>query len=105
MSSASPLVALQTTFLSRKQLKQYTKSTRTSKIFSDTELLVPFGCVKENACGGELGSISLQNNSSKRKARHFVLTKMVLDRVAESMTRNKKTRIAGFRKERVPFSS
>jgi hypothetical protein len=28
-----------------------------------------------------------------------------LDRVAESMTRNKKTRIAGFRKERVPFSS
>jgi hypothetical protein len=61
----------------------------TSKIFSSTEPSIPFGCVNENACGRELGSISLQS-SSKWKARHCLQTKVVLDRVAELTPRNKK---------------
>ena len=65
-------------------------STMTSKIFSSTEPFILFGCVNKNACGGELGSISLQSSSSKHKARHFVLTKLVLGRVAELTPRNKK---------------
>jgi len=62
----------------------------TSKLFSNTEPFIPFGCVNKNACGRQLGSISLQSSSSKHKARHFVLTKLVLDRVAELTPRNKK---------------
>ena len=65
-------------------------STMTSKIFSSTEPFILFGFVNKNACGGELGSISLQSSSSKHKARHFVLTKLVLDRVAKLTPRNKK---------------
>jgi hypothetical protein len=52
----------------------------TSKIFSNKELSIPFGCVNENACGKELGTFNFQSSSSNRKARHFVLTKLVLDR-------------------------
>jgi hypothetical protein len=62
----------------------------TSKTFSSTELSIPLGCVNENACGGELGSISLQNFSQKHKARHSVLKKLDLDRVAELTPRKKK---------------
>jgi hypothetical protein len=65
-------------------------STTTSKIFSNTKLTIPFGCCNENACGRELGSNSLQSTSSKRKASHFVPSKLVLDRVAELTPRNKK---------------
>jgi hypothetical protein len=65
-------------------------STTTSKIFSNTEPSIPIGCVNENASGRELGSISLQSPSSKHKARHFLLIKLVLDRVAELTRRNEK---------------
>jgi hypothetical protein len=65
-------------------------STTTSKIFSNTEPSIPFGRVNENACGRDLGSISLESSSSKHKAMHFVLTKLVLDRVAELTPRKKK---------------
>ena len=65
-------------------------STATSQIFLSIDPSIPCGCVNETACGGDLGSISLQSSSSKRKARHFVLMKLVLDRVAELTPRNKK---------------
>jgi len=54
--------------------------TTISKIFSSKEPSIHFGCVNENACGKELGTINLQSSSSNRKARHFVITKLVLDR-------------------------
>ena len=55
-----------------------------------TEPSIPFGWVNENACGRELGSVRLQSSSSKRKARHFVLTNLVLDRVADLTPSNEK---------------
>jgi len=40
--------------------------------------------VNENACAGEIGSVSLQSSSPKHKARHSVAKKKLdLDRVAE----------------------
>jgi len=91
MSSSSPLVAFTDYLPVQKPVNNYsTLSTMTSKIFSSTEPSIPFGCVNKNACGGELGSISLESSSSKHKARHFVLTKLILDRVAEMTPRNKK---------------
>jgi hypothetical protein len=60
-----------------------------SKIFSNTEPSIPFGYVNENACGRKLGSVSVQSSYTKGKARHFVLTKLVLDRVAELTPKNK----------------
>jgi hypothetical protein len=75
----------------QKPIETYsTLSTTTSKIFSSTEPFILFGCVNKNACGGELGRFSLQSSSSKHKARHFVLTKLDLDTVAELTPRNKK---------------
>ena len=91
MSSSSPLVACTDYFPVQKPVKTYsTLCTMTSKIFSSTELSIPFACVNENACGGEIGSISLQCSFSKCKARHFVLIKFVLDRVAKLTPRKKK---------------
>jgi len=91
MSSSSPLVAFTDYLPVQKPVNNYsTLSTMTSKIFSSTEPSIPFGCVNENACGTELGSIILQSSSSKRKASHFVPTKLVFDRVAELTPRNKK---------------
>jgi len=54
-----------------------------SKTFSSTQPFIPRGCVNENACGGELGSVSLQSSSPKHKAWHSVVKKVDLDRVAE----------------------
>jgi len=54
-----------------------------SKTFSSTEPCIPHSHVNENACGGELGSFSLQSSSPKRKAWHSVVKKLDLDRVAE----------------------
>ena len=71
MSSSSPLV-------------------HNDKEFSYTETSIPFACVNKNACAGELESVNLQSSSSKRKARHFILTKFDLDRDAELTPRNKK---------------
>jgi len=75
----------------QKPIKTYSKlSITTSKIFSSTEASIHLGCVNKNACGGELGSISLHSSSPKRKARHSVLKKFDLDRVAELTPRKKK---------------
>jgi hypothetical protein len=54
-----------------------------SKTFLNAEPCIPFGCANENACGAELGNISLQNSSAKCKARYSILEKLDLDRVAE----------------------
>jgi hypothetical protein len=89
MSSSSPLIACTDYLPVQKPIKTYSTSTTTSKIFSSTEPSIPFGCVNKNACGGELGNISHQSSSSKRKVRSSVLTKLVLDRVAELKPRNK----------------
>jgi len=51
---------------------------------------IPPGHINKNACGGELGSFSLQSSSPKCKARHSVLKKLDLDRVAELTPRKKK---------------
>jgi hypothetical protein len=61
-----------------------------SKTFSNTEPSIPLGCVNESACGGELGSVSLQSSSPKRKARHSILKKLDLDKVAELTPRKMK---------------
>jgi hypothetical protein len=91
MSSSSPLVDCTDYVPAQKPIKTYSAlSTMTSKMFSSTEPSIPFGRVNENACGEELGSISLQSSSSKCKARLSVPTKLVLDRVAEMTPRNKK---------------
>ena len=74
MSSSSPLVACPDYLPAQKSIKTYSKlSITTSKIFSSTESSIPLGCVYENTCGGELGSVSLQSSSPKRKTRHSVL--------------------------------
>ena len=65
-------------------------SITTSKTFSSTESSIPLGLVNENTCGGELGSVSLQSSSPKRKARHSVLKNLDLDRVAELTPMKKK---------------
>ena len=65
-------------------------SIATSKTFSSTEPSIPLGLVNENTCGGELGSVSLQSSSPKRKARHSILKNLDLDRVAELTPRKKK---------------
>jgi len=84
MSFLSLFVACTDYLPVQKPVKTYsTLCTRTSKLISRTEPIIPFDCVNENACCGELGSISLQSSFSKRKARRFVLTKLVLNRVAE----------------------
>ena len=91
MSSSSPLVACTDYFPVQKPVKTSSMlSILTPKIFSSTEPSIPFGCVNNNVCCGELGSMSLQSSSSKHKAMYFVLTKLVLDRVAELTPRNKK---------------
>jgi len=61
-----------------------------SKTFSSTDPSIPHGRVNENACGGELGSISIQSSSPKRKARPSLRKKLDLDRVAEFTPRKKK---------------
>ena len=67
LSSSSPLVAYTDYLPVEKTTKTYsTLSTMTSKIFWSIELSIPFGCVNENACDGEIGSISFQSSSSKQ---------------------------------------
>ena len=74
MSSSSPLLACPDYLPVQKPIKTYSKlSITTSKTFSSTEPSIPLGCINENACGGELGSVSLQSSSPKRKERHSVL--------------------------------
>ena len=91
MSSSSPLVACPDYLPVQKPIKTYSKlSITASKTFSNTEPSIPLGCVNENACGGELGSVNLQSSSPKRKARHSILKKLDLDRVAELTPRKKK---------------
>jgi hypothetical protein len=50
--------------------------------FLSTESSIFLGCGNENSCGGELGSISPKSSSPKCKARHSILKKLDLDRVA-----------------------
>jgi len=91
VSSLSPLVACPDYLPVQKPIKTYSKlSITASKTFSSTEPSIPHDCVNENACGGELGSISIQSSSPKRKARHSLLKKLDLDRVAELAPREKK---------------
>jgi hypothetical protein len=55
MSSSSPLVACPDYLPVQKPIRTYSKLSRTaSKTFSNTDPSNPLGCVKENACGGEL---------------------------------------------------
>jgi hypothetical protein len=90
MSLLSPLVACTDYLPVQKPIKSYSMlSTMTCKIFSNTEPSIPFWCVNENACSRELGSINFQSSSPYCKARHSVLTKLVLDRVTELTPRNK----------------
>jgi len=80
VSSSSPLVACPDYLPVQKPIKTYSKlSITTSKTFSITEPSIPLGLVNENVCGGELGSVSLQSSSPKRKARHSVLKNLDLD--------------------------
>jgi hypothetical protein len=92
VSSSSPLVACPDYLPVQKPIKTYSNlSIRASKTFSSTEPpSIPHGCVNEIACGGELGSVSLQSSSPKRKARHSILKKLDLDIVAELKPRKKK---------------
>ena len=91
VSSSSQLVACPYYLPVQKPIKTYSKlSITTSKTCSSTEPSIPLGCVNENACGGELRIVSLQISSPKRKARHSVLKKLDLDRVAELTPRKKK---------------
>ena len=91
VSSSSLLVACPDYLPVQKPLKTYSKLYVTaSKTFSSTEPTIPLGCVNENACGGELRSVSLQSSSPKRKARRSVLKELDLDRVAELTPRKKK---------------
>jgi hypothetical protein len=84
MSSSSPHVVCPETY-------SYSKlSISTSKIFSSTEPSIRLGYANENACGGELGSISLHSSFPKCKAKNSVLKKFDLDRVAELTPRKKK---------------
>ena len=79
VSSSSLLVACPDYLPVQKPLKTYSKlSITASKTFSSTEPTIPLGCVNENVCGGELGSVSLQSSSPKRKARHSVLKELDL---------------------------
>jgi hypothetical protein len=90
MSSSSPLVACPDYLPVQKPIKTYSKlSITASKTFSNTEPSSPLGFVNGNACGGEFGSVGLQSSSPKRKARHSVLKKLDLDRVAELTPRKK----------------
>jgi hypothetical protein len=80
MSSSSPLVACSDYLPVQKPIKTYSKLfVTTSKTFPSTEPSIPLGCVYENACGGELGSVSLQSSSPKRKARQSILKKLDLE--------------------------
>ena len=84
MISLSPLVACPDYLPVSKPIKPYFRlSITASKTFSSTEHSIPCGCVNENACGGELGSVSLHSSSPKHKAWHSVVKKLYLDRVAE----------------------
>jgi hypothetical protein len=75
----------------QKPIKTYSKlSITASKTFSSTQPSIPLGFVNKNACGVELGSVNLQSSSPKRKARHSVLKKLDLDRVAEFTPRKNK---------------
>jgi len=74
VSCLSPLVASPDYLAVQKPMKTYSKlSVMESETFSSTEPSIPLGHVNANACGGELGRISLQCSSPKRKARHSVL--------------------------------
>jgi hypothetical protein len=74
VNTSSPLVASPDYLPVQKQIKTYYKLPITvSKTFSNTEPSIPHGYVNLNACGGELGSVSLQSYFPKRKARHSVL--------------------------------
>ena len=91
MSSSSPLVACPDYLAVQKPIKTYSKlSITTSKTFWSTEPSSPLGYVNENACGGELGSVSHQSSSPKHKERHSILKKLDLGRVAELTPRKKK---------------
>jgi hypothetical protein len=91
MSCLSPRVACTDYPLFHKPIKTYcTLSTATSKTFSSTEPFIPFGCVNEQTCGVKLRSISLLRSSPQRKARHYVITTLDLNRVAELTPRKKK---------------
>ena len=64
----SPLVACPDYLPVQKPIETYSKLSITApKTFSYTEPSIPLGCVNENACGGELGSVSLQNSSQNTK--------------------------------------
>ena len=90
--SSSPLLACPDYLPVQKPIKTCSKLyiTTSSKTFSSTEPSIPLVHVNENACGGELGSVSFQSSSPKSKARHSVLKKLDLDRVAELTPRKKK---------------
>jgi hypothetical protein len=60
-----------------------------SKTFSSREPSTPLGSVNKIAVVENSG-VSLQSSSPKHKARHSVLKKLDLDRVAELTPRNKK---------------
>jgi hypothetical protein len=91
MSSSSPLVACPDHIPVQKPIKTYSKlSIMASKTFSNAKSSSPLGCVNKNSCGGELGSVSLQSSFPKHKARHSILKKLDLDRVAELIPRKKK---------------
>ena len=63
ISSLSPTVACTDYLPVQKQIKTHSKlCTMTSKLFTNTEPSIAFGCY-ENVCGGELGSVSLQISS------------------------------------------
>jgi len=64
VSSSSPLVVCPDYLHVQKPIKTYSKlSIMTSKTLWSTEPSIPLGRVNENACGGELGSVSLQSSS------------------------------------------
>ena len=80
VSSSSPPLACSNYLPVQKPIKTYSKLsiTTSSKTFSSTEPSIPLVHVNENACGGELGIVSLQSSSPKRKARHSVLKKSLI---------------------------
>jgi len=92
VSSSSLLLGCPDYLPVQKSIKTFSKLsiTTSSKTFSSTEPSIPLVHVNENACGGELGSVSLQSSSPKCKARHSVLKKLDLGRVAELTPRKKK---------------
>jgi hypothetical protein len=90
VSFSSPLVACPDYLTVQKPIKTYFKlSITASKTFSSAQPSIPLGFFNKNACDGDLGSVNLQSSSPKRKARHSVLKKLDLDRVAELTQRKR----------------